>query len=312
MTTCDLTPEKLIAWSADAVAAVPGLSWRSAIEAAAIMSNRIAASVGEDFDQSKHFIFNTAMPEALARPQPEFSKLLVEGLQGKPDDAHVTALLNQWWDIATTKYSDMPHQMSTATSIAIETVAALSRDNRMQLGIIELFSMALDAFAMEQRYFDRRPLTEVSRSLADAVLSDYGALADVSAPAFAAISVLTRCVHLGRGDPIMKIIHTQLAIQKREARMRPTARPHVIAPQVETIEVNNVLDTWKAGMEGTPKVDYATTLSAAAIDTLAMIFAGLPRADYDTLKLQLDIYLSTGPEALERLEPSENDNHAAP
>jgi len=312
MSDFQVTPEQLNAWNAETLAASPDASWRTLIDAAAIMIVRIAVSGEEDPNYVNHVVTAHLFPAAFGQPQPEFSKHRIGDLHTKSHAPTVKAVLDSWWTIIIREYQQREHQMAAGTMLGLEMVAALTRDRFQGKAICDLLSMTITEFANTQMTYDRRTLADAAHDMSTEALSSYVShpQTDLTAPAFAAVSVLTRCVGLQGGADIGKASQTLSAIDRRCKRYAEEGLYGCIKEQVEGDEVNAVLDKWRIQVEAAPLLDHATILSSLAIDVLARIIPRLVLAERDVLIQQVAAYITTGPAALETVPvaPSENDN----
>lgn len=308
-----VTPEQLVAWNAEAVAAVPNLTWRDSIDAAAIMLIRIASSSGEDLNYVHHFAINHAFPAAYQQEQPTYASKLVEGLYGKPNPNSVKLLLDSWWNIVIREYRDREHQKAVGSILGVEMIASLTRKGPIADAVRELFSMSIVEFSNDQLTHDRRKLSDVAAEMAEETITTVWSSPpdDFSALAFAAISVLTRCAHMTGSLDLVNAVKTVNTIHRRYETYRGGAERGAISPVLDPRVVNAVLNRWREQIKALPQVDQSSTLSAVAIDVLARILARLTEADVDSLNRQISGYLTAGPEALDNLRsaPTENDNH---
>lgn len=313
MSEFHVTPSQIAAWNAEALASVPGASWRTQIDAAGILIVRIALSGQED----PAYVLE-AVPGmfqvAFESPQPEYAKGLRGVLHEKSQVVSVKTLLDAWWKIIDREFNVRQHQMALGTMLGIELAASLTRDRFQGRAIRDLLGMTMLEFFNSQLTHDRKPLAEVAGVMSAAALSGKPShpQTDLSPQAFAAITVLARLIHMDGTPNYPQALHTLSAIEARARHYHGQGFYGCLNDYVDTTEVNDILTQWREQLNSHPLVDHGTMLSALAIDVLARILPRLVEAEKDLLLGQIAVYVTSGPTALDSgISASENDNAAS-
>lgn len=296
------TPQMFLDVNSKIVEEMAPFGIRTALRAAAINIVRITRYSGEDANHIMEGVIACFGPAA-KQPRPDFAAK-VRGLDAEIRNDDVKEIINRW-AAASNEFNSpaLDVKLAFGSMLALELAASLVRHPREVQIVREILKMEMEAQFAQQLTYTGEPLLDYVRRENAALLAGYPetAATDLAPLALAALTILSRITQHSTAGVNMNYVEQVAVSIELLVRGYRTARKEVggmLRDVVESAPVNAAIGHWSAAVSTFPIIEVAQTLSAFAIETLALIGGRLSDDDCRKLLDQVPAHMIGGGEVV--------------